>query len=65
MISRRSAAYSSMIRRASSDRVGSVAGASLPDVGFSGGGFMPRTGSGCQKGLLICIKGAVSKTAAN
>jgi hypothetical protein len=54
-----------MTSRISSERVGLVAGASLPDVGFSGGGFMPHTGSWCQKGPLICIKGAVSKTAAN
>ena len=65
MISRMPAAYFSMTRRISSERVGLVAGASLPDVGFSGGGFMPHTGSWCQKGPLICIKGAVSKTAAN
>ena len=64
MISRRPAAYFSMTSRISSERVGLVAGASLPDVGFSGGGFMPHTGS-VPKGPLICIKGAVSKTAAN
>jgi len=65
MISRRPAAYFSMTRRISSERVGLVAGASLPGLGFSGAGFMPHTASGCQKRPLICIKGAVSKTAAN
>ena len=52
MISRRSAAYPSMIRRATSKRVSFEGGSSLPGHGSSGGGFMPQRSAGTTKGPL-------------
>ena len=54
MISRRSAAYSSMTRSASSSRDGLGGGSSLPDSGSSGG-TMPRRSAENQKGPLTQI----------